>query len=202
MSVFGQIVTGRDVETAVEATLDRWLSTYLAEMERKTSRDPGSLPRIGYWIKTNRFPPPDEISLPAGIIVSPGLSEPSRRGDGSLDAWWRIQVLVAAGGPNQEVSDELAKLYGAAIRTLLLQHGSLGGFASRLELAGEGYDAVPSNYLPVGAVTQLDCDVLVNGIGHAYGGPAVPAADPITDVPPDPPAVTQADIDIQVRSLT
>jgi hypothetical protein len=34
-SVYGRIVTGSDVRAAAQATLERWLPTYLAEIQRQ-----------------------------------------------------------------------------------------------------------------------------------------------------------------------
>lgn len=202
MSIFGAIVTGRDVENAVEATLTLWLPTYLAEMERRTGRDPGSLPTIGYWTKANRFPAADRLQLPAGVIVSPGISDrPEADGGGVLSAWWRAGIAVVVGTGEPETTDELAKLYGAAVRTLLLQRGSLGGFANDLDLVAESYDDVPSDYLQVGAVVELQCDVLVHAITERFGGPAEPIPDPTVE-PDDLVDVSEARITVTPRSLT
>jgi hypothetical protein len=185
MTVFGAIVTGGDVEVAVIGWLKHWLPTYLAEMERRTGRAAGVLPMPRSWLRKNRFDrqPPDQ--LPAAILISPGLAgKPVRNGDGSLAAWWRIELAIVCAGRDEESSNELAKLYGAAIRTLALQHPALtsaehpAGFASSIEIAGEGYDGVPADYLPVGATVAVDLNVQVAEIANAYGGPAVPDLAP------------------------
>lgn len=201
MTVFGAIVTGNDVEQAAVTTLKLWLPSYLAEMERKTSRPPGSLPTIGDWRTTNRFPRSETIAPPAGFVVSPGLTDrPERRGDGSINGWWRIGIATIVSAGTAEATGALAKLYGAAIRTLLLQRPSLGGFATKLEVVGEAYDDVPEDYLPVGASAQIECDVLVDAISFALAGPAVPAPPPTP--PGDWPRVVEADITVELGSLT
>lgn len=202
MSVFGPIITGNDVEQATIETLKLWLPTYLQEMERRNSLDPGSLPTIGFWDTINAFPGTDEVQPPAGFVVSPGLADkPEQHGDGRIDAWWRIGVAVVISAGERRATNELAKLYGAALFTLLAQRSSLGGFASSVELVSLAYDDVPTDYLPVGATAQIECDVLVAAIANAWEGPSEPATGP-GDVPPDPVTVTAAELDIQARSLT
>jgi hypothetical protein len=36
-SVYGRVITGADVRAAAQATLERWLPTYLAELARQKS---------------------------------------------------------------------------------------------------------------------------------------------------------------------
>lgn len=207
-AVYGPIVTGNDVEQATISWLRYWLPSYLAELERRTGRTPGALELPFSWSTKNRFDrqPPEQV--PAAIVVSPGLAgKPERGGDGTVAAWWRIGVAVVLRGVDAEDANEKAKLYGAAVRTIALQHPALksgdhpDGFASAVELVDEGYDDVPADYLPIGAVAAVDLNVKVADIGDALAGPAVPDVA----VPADWPVVGAIDditVTIEKESLT
>lgn len=201
-AVFGPIVVASDVEDALTETLKLWLPTYLAEMERLTARAPGDLPEIRSYSKVNRFRRLPQEQLPAAVVVSPGLaSAPVVFGDGKIGAWWRLGVAVVCSGSTAEASNELAKLYGAAIRTLLVQRPDLGGAASALTIVSELYDDVPADYLEVGATAQVEIDVFVDQISDNTRGPSAPAADLLV-APAAPPVVIEANVDVETRSLT
>lgn len=204
-AVFGKIVTGRQVEQAVTAFLQAWLPTYTAEVARQTGRDDTLIAPVRSWSTSNRFARRPEDQLPAGIVISPGISDrPERRGDGSLGAWWRIGVAIVAAGKagDQDDANELAKLYGAAVRAALAQHPSLGGFADGLELVAETYDDVPADYLPVGAVVEVDADVHVAEIVNTDGGPMQPITPDPTVPPGDWPTVETTEVTFEIGSLT
>lgn len=197
MTVFGPIVTGSAVEDAVEAHLKLWLPTYLAELERQTGRAVGSVPAPRSYLVTTRLEKRPEDQIPACIIISPGLSgPPERAGDGTITAWWRIEVAIAASAKDRETSNELAKLYGAAIRTLLLQQPSLGGVANAISLVGESYDEVPTNLLDVGSYALVHADVQVAAITDTNGGPSHPDT-----APADWPLVDSSHIIVRKESI-
>jgi hypothetical protein len=75
-SEVGAVVTGRDVELAALALLQRWSGTYLAEMERQSGRAPASLPRVRGWATAADFETWPEDQVPRVLLVSPGLLGP------------------------------------------------------------------------------------------------------------------------------
>lgn len=200
-SVFGPMVIASDVEEALIDTLQLWLPTYLGEMQRLKPELP-PLPDIRSYSQTNRFQRLPQDQLPAAVVLSPGLaSAPAVFGDGKIGAWWRLGVVVICSTRTAEETNQAAKLYGAAIRTLLVQRPDLGGVASALTIVSELYDDVPANYLEVGATAQIEMDVFVDEISNNTHGPDQPAADP-TVAPPARPAVIEANVDVETRSLT
>lgn len=201
--IFGPIVTASTVEQATIATLQAWLPTYIAELERREGLDPGSVAAIRSWATVNKFRRAPQEQLPAAIVVSPGISQPpERRGDGLIDAWWRIGVAIVVFASTREATNDLAKLYAAAVRTIIVQKPALAGdpaapepLATRVQLISELSDDVPPDYLEVGATGQVEFDVLVEGIAQASTGPA----EPTVDVPPNWPVVETPNVDIQLE---
>lgn len=201
--VFGRIVLGSDVETALIDTLNAWLPSYLAELERRTGRDPGAVPMVRSWRRSNRFYRFPQDQLPAAIVISPGTTGiPERRGDGTIDAWYRLGVAIVCSANKPEATNDLAKLYAAAVRTAVLQQPSLAGdpddphpFAARVVFVGETTDDVPAEYLEIGSVAEVGFDVLIEGIADAAAGPTETTVEP----PAELPVVTSHHVDIEVE---
>jgi hypothetical protein len=203
--VFGPMISGADVETAMVSTLQAWLPTYLAELERRTGRAPGDLPMPRSWRRTNRFYRYPADQLPAAIVVSPGTADkPEKLGDGTVNVWWRIGIVILCSASTPEATNELAKLYAAALRTIIFQEPSLAGdpadphpFANSVRFVGETTDDVPAEYLEIGATAQVEFDVLVTGIVDATLGPLEPTIGP----PPDWSTVETQHVEIEVEDI-
>jgi hypothetical protein len=117
--------------------------------------------------------------LPAVIVVSPGLNgPPMERGSGQVDAVWAVGVGVVVAAKTSDDAQRLAKLYGAAVRSLLVQKGSLGGFATSTTWTDE--ETTPYAFDATKAVAQcvLMFEVYVSGVVSRFGGPATPPVDP------------------------
>lgn len=182
-SIFGPLVGGDAIEAAVVATMKRWLPTYLAELERRTDRAPGSLPSPASWATVNEFSQTGTDPPPWGIVVSPGtVGEPERLGDGSFNVWWGISVAIIVTAESRQAANDLAKLYAVAVRAIMLQRPSLGDVAAGVEWVAEANAAAPTDYLRVGWVTESQFNVRAVGVVNAYGGPAEPDLDP-ADLP-------------------
>lgn len=179
LSVFGPVVNGSDVEAAAIATFQDWYPTYLAELERRTGRAPQSLPIPRSYTTAAEFAQQDGAQLPAVIVVSPGtLDAPERFGDGSYAAWWRLEIAVLVTARDKASANDVAKLFAAATRMILLQQSTLGGLARAIEWAGDSYTDAPADFTSVGAVGGSAFDVLVNGVVTDLAGPKTPDLDP------------------------
>lgn len=202
-NVFGPIVTGADVEAAALATLQLWMTTYLAEIERQTGRSPHALPPIRSWEIIDDLARWPEDQVPAIVLASPGLAgEPQKGGDGTYQATWHLIVAVIASGRDRGSSRSLAQAYGAAVRTLLLQQPSLGGFATAVEWIGERYDVLTSEVARTLAGGRLEFTVDVDDVVSIAGAPLHPDPEPDPYVDPgDWPTVVEADVTLEARSL-
>lgn len=197
MNAYGDVTTGEQVEQAVVDLLTLWLPSYLANLERLTGRDHGTVSPPRSYLVTNRFERRPEDQIPACVVVSPGLSAaPVQHGDGTLSGWFRIEAGIMASARTREESNSLAKLYGAALLMLLVQKRAAVA-SGRATVAGMTNDAVPTSLLDVGSAVVVLADVPVAVIADANGGPLTPDVDDTGEIPD----VDTVHIDIERRSL-
>jgi hypothetical protein len=198
-SDIGPIVTGRDVELAALSTLKRWSGTYLAELERRSNRTPGSLPRVRSWATAADFETWPEDQVPRVLVVSPGLAEePQASGQGDYRAAWSLGFGVVVSAATMAETMVLAKLYTAALRVCLLQHQSLEGVAAGVEWLDESYDDLPSVDTRSLGAGQAIFAVQVDDVSRRWGGPVTPSDPPTPDIDPLPtdPYVSTVEIDV------
>lgn len=184
----GDMIDASQVEQAVEDTIRLWATTYLAELERQRGLPARTLKPPRDYLKLNEFDPSNPITLPACVIVSPGMTEPPvKGGQGKYTATWGIVVGIIVSANTQENTMILAKRYCAALRTMLLQQKSLGGFASGNRFLEEGYDEIPSSETDTMVAATLGFEISVDDVSTASRGLSVPPADPYAA--PSPAAV-------------
>jgi len=201
-SEVGPVVTGRDVELAALAVLKRWSGTYLADMERRTDRPAGSLPRVRGWTTAPDFETWPEDQIPRVLLVSPGLAEPPKAdGGGSYRARWTMGFGVVVSAATMDETMVLAKLYTAALRTCILQHQSLEGFAAGVEWLDENYDDLPSIDTRSLGAGQAIFAVEVADVSRRWGGPPTPNDPPVPDTDPLPTDPTVEDVEIDVNRI-
>lgn len=184
MNVYGRIITRGDVRDAVMDHLKNWSKAYIGEVATQREKARCDLPDFRSW----RFSTEDgekwpEDQLPACVVVCPGLADtPIRQGDGIHDGEWSVGVGVIVSARDQDSTDELVGIYTAAVRAALVQHPSLGGFASGVEWIDE--DTIPnlgfddSRTIAGGRVVLK---VRVDSVVDSFGGPKAPPDDPCVD---------------------
>lgn len=182
VDIFGEITVGTEIEVAVMDTLRIWMPTYLEEIELQKGRTRGEIPPPARYTTRNRFDSFPDDAMPLCVVVSPGLAEkPRKEGSGIYSAWWAVGVGFAAVARDADAAGFLSKVYGAASRAILLQHGSLGGSAEGVEWEDESYDdLVDDEERTVRACYEMfrvfKYDIVTKG-----GGPSDPIApDPVT----------------------
>ncbi|MGZ4530809.1 MAG: hypothetical protein ACXVXP_00485 [Mycobacteriaceae bacterium] len=189
VQTFGSLVLGTDVSDAVTLTLQTWFPTYLAMMDRRlASLNLGSLPAPGSYVTSSdpRHWPEDQP--PAVVVAVPGtLGQPKRDGSRNYRAFWDVRVIVFVTASDRESTERLAKYYGAAVRLLLLNKGSLGNFAAGTEWYGEFYETkiADRDQRTLGSCENR-FSVDVRDVVRALGGPPAP----ITTQPADWPEAT------------
>lgn len=203
--VFGNLVTGTDVEAAALSTLKLWAPAYMAWAERSTDRAPGSLPAPRSWVTASGVERWPEEQLPSVLLVSTGLAEPpSLDGSGSYRGTFALGLAVVVAARDRADADALAKLYVATLGAILLHKPSLGGLAAGVEWTDEKYDALPGDpakrrQLAAGqAVYTVDVRDIRSGRG---AGPLTPPDDPQAPAPDDP-TVTSAELEIDPRGVS
>lgn len=199
-SIFGRIISGADIEDAAQVLLQKWSSTYLAEVERQHGLTAGELPRIRSWSTVNTFENWPSDQLPASLLISTGtVDRPVREGAGPMRARFALGLAVVCATNNAQRSNWLAKHYIAAHRAVLVQRPSLEIDARGVDWLGDDYTDLPpedGRFLSAGMaefVVEID-DVQTTNAGPTR--PDVPL-DPDTDPWADWPRVETTDIVVE-----
>lgn len=196
-SVFGPILTEGDVRHAAEDTLKLWMPDYLAEVADQHGLARGALPNIRSWETAPVFEQWPEDQLPSLVVVTPGTNEAAEWHDKQMTVSWTIGAAIVVSAKDRETTSDLIGFYAAAARALMIQKGSLGGFADETHFMAERYDDHP---LPEQERTLrtavLSFSVIVPNMNKRYGGPSVPG-DPTAD-PGSWPIVASVDEKVQL----
>lgn len=201
-SAIGPIITGGDVEAAALTMLRKWCSTYLAEAERQTGRPVGSLPRPRAWTTTPDFEHWPEDQLPCVMLISPGLQEaPLADGAGAYRVRFMLGLAAVVSAATAVETADLAKLYCATLRTCLVQHQSLEGFAHGVVWLDEDYDDLPTADTRSLGAGQAIFSIEVDGFARRWNGPPYPDASvPEPDTGPIPDDAIATDVVVEIQS--
>lgn len=191
-SVFGRLVSAYDLESAMVATVKRWINDYLAEIERHHALEVGAIPRPRSYVVSADTEKMPEDQLPAILVESPGLAdEPDADGAGVYWAPWTLNLSAQIAARGNRNALRVARLYAAALRLLAVQQqqdpvtNPLD--MRRVDWIDERYDLLDSiddRTICVGTV-ELRCEVA--GVAQRHTGPLDPLFPPTpADVPPDP----------------
>jgi len=185
VEVFGRLIDEGDLEEAVETTVQLWLPTYLAEVERQKGLAPQTLSLPRSYSTVNEFYKWEEDNLPGIIVVSPGTSPkpPVKEGNGSYRSWYRVGVAVVASGKNRDETRLITKLYSTALLASVMQHQDLGGDLGVEGIAwtGKRNSDVPDEQGRTLGSGQVTFDVEIRDVLNPRLGMLEPAADPYDD---------------------
>lgn len=195
MADFGDVVASGEVEDAARATLQAWLPSHLDHQRRRRSLPAGGVPRPRSWPTVSEFDPEPHEQLPSVVLVSPGTTDVMQAGaEGDVSATWRLEIVAGVAGRDEPQARLLAGIYAAAIRSALIQNGSLG-IGARTRWTGEDYAVGATNRGPR-ALAQVSFTVEVDDVVNVGAGPAVPPPDP-TAPPSDDPTASSATVTIE-----
>jgi hypothetical protein len=197
MSVYGPIITGTDVRHALVKTIQLWIDSYLGEVANQHERPRDALPSFrSYKSSAQKFQYWPETQLPACIIVVPGTADGTvEKHSGKYSVEFPVGIGVLCSSIDQDSTNELVELYTAAIRGLILQHASLGGFAVETWWIGESYNELTADKSRSLAGGSVNLGVRVDAVLDSMAGLAVPPEDPIAQ-PDDPPVVISTGVNI------
>jgi hypothetical protein len=139
MNIYGRIVTRSDVRDATIDHLQLWTPSYIGEVAVQRGKNRCDLPGFRSWrFSTDDVETWPADQLPACVVVCPGLADtPDRQGNGIYDSEFAVGVGAVVSARDQESTDEIVSIYTAGVRAALLQHPSLGGFASGMRWIDE-----------------------------------------------------------------
>jgi hypothetical protein len=133
---FGESIASVDIDEWVLATLELWMPTYLAwiKQDKGLPYDIALPKRYANVIEDLEWP---DYALPA-ILVATAKTDgtPDVLGDGSYSVNWLVAVSAIIRGQNPAMSRSLASYTELAVRMVLLQHGTLGGYARSTRWTG------------------------------------------------------------------
>jgi len=205
--IFDRIVSANQVEEALRDHIRLWMPVYIQEMELQLGRERGKVPVPRSFMVAGVLEQLRENQLPGILVQSPGVTGlPYHDGYGMYTATWRMIVTGLISALDQESTRAVAKLYGAALRGIIVQKPTLGGFAINSQWTGESYSDLPS---PDGernlTLVSVHADVTMEDVVNKMGGPRTyPSPDP-----PDPatqpgsqwPLVEEVDIDVEKEPI-
>lgn len=195
-NTFGTLFAIPNLERNMLDLISGWLPTYLAEVERQNDLAPGTLARPEFYGTSVVGDLHPGEKLPAIIVVSPGTEgEPAQEQGATWAAWYQATVVALVQAPAETNVRALAGMYAAAIRGVVMQHGSIGGVADGVKWMGEEYQGEPAadRNRTRGAVL-IHFRVKVTNIVDGQGGPSGdPPDDPLADMP-DLPIVQTVEI--------
>src|SRR5262249_46572937 len=133
-----------EVEQAVEATLRKWLPTYLRYVERKFDRAYGSLKMPRSWNVSAEMSHWPEEMTPALLIVNSGLAaEPTKDGAGLYSAVWAISLVIILSAATRGGVNRLKQHWELALRMVMLQKSGLEGVAQGVRWIDSNYREAP-----------------------------------------------------------
>lgn len=178
LSVFGRILSAHEIEESTIDLLKKWFPTYLHELEKQLVIEYNSLIAPKTYDNRNKFDALPGEELPKVVVISPGLhGDPTQRGDGRIDAVWRVGVGVAIAAKTEEEANKRTKVYGAIARAIMLQQG--GELNARVTLLDEQYVDLPiSDQIQQYRAASVFFAVDVENIMNKRKGPATPDEEP------------------------
>jgi len=175
--VFGPLYGGHSVQEAFYKTLQEWLPTYIAEINRNL----GSTVLVEPFEYRHR---PEFRTLPrnasAAILVSvPNTIGIPRIYQDAIRTNWRVEVMVYVYGTKDwQETQALTSAYAAAVRAAIIQHRGLNGLAQTTIWEGEEYAEGEHSSGRTTGIAHLRFAVTVGNAMNMYGGPPSPEFAP------------------------
>jgi hypothetical protein len=202
---FGIIVDAGEIEEAAQDTLERWMRTYLAEKERQRGWVAGKLPPpFGPAIVNSSESPFDRDQQPGAWLWVGDAEDIEADAGGEYTAAWPLTVSVAVSTGDHARTRQLARVYIAALRALLVQRGDLGGIADHTTWTAESYDDGPASRERTLVVASARFRVQVPDVttwGTGPLAPDLPPQDPYAD-PGDGPDVVEVNTALTILDPT
>lgn len=182
--VYGPQVGFREVRQALLTTIQTWSAAYIAEMASRTGL---TMPDFGTWeaVYANRALPADLTpACWATCAMTDPRHAPERQGDGTWSARFIADANLVIYGEDWQQSVDLVGAYLTAVRTLVLQHSTLGGLASTSQWVGESSMEEEHQRTRTVQVARASFAVTVLGVANSLAGPKTVPAPPGTSAGP------------------
>ena len=194
-TVFGPLLGGHSVQEAFYNTMQKWLASYIAEFNRAL----GSNVLLEPFEYRHR---PEYRTLPRSASAAVLVEVPHTVGKPEyyqefIRANWMVDVLVYVYGTKDwQETQALTQAYAACVRSCIVQHKGLEGFAETTIWEGEEYMEGEHSSGRTTGVAHIAFTVTVGNAVKMYGGVPLPQFAPPgavtypTTLPPTDPTVT------------
>lgn len=199
-NIYGRILSPKQVERGVAASIELWIDDYLGELERIDGYQPDAIQRPLGVITSSDLDKWPEDQIPVIVVMNGGLAGPPvRRADGTYDCSWLISVAPIVSDTDFASTRDLSGTYIAAIRACVLQHKLLAsplypdGFADHSIWQGEQPANLRFEQTRTIAAWVCAFEIGVNSVITEQAGPRVPY-EPASDDPGPYPVVDPAPV--------
>lgn len=145
-SIFGPMFAPHTLVVEAQDLLEKYFPPYLRELELRNGFEQNTLKAPQNYTQRNNFTNLPGEELPKCVVLSPGIAGPANKdGSGMYRGVWRLGVGVAIAGKTEEEAYTLSSIYGAAVRSILLDHQNINGVASGVTYVDENYDDLPTS---------------------------------------------------------
>lgn len=171
---YGPGLGGHTVRQAMEAVLQAWTPTYIAEV---ASRLGLSMSPFQQWVALPEYRAlPQNYTAACWTSVTGTRGQPQRQGDGTWRAVYTAETSTLVYGADWDATEDLCSAYNLAVRMCLLQHRSLGQVAEDTAWLGESYTPVThSNTRTLGVYRGLWAVTLAGTVQDSAGPGPIPA---------------------------
>lgn len=200
--VYGPLYGGHSVQEAVYNTIQTWMPTYVAEINRVLGSKVLEVP-IEYRHRPEYRTLPKRATAAVIVEVPSTVGQP-RVAQSHVRVDWRVAITIYVFGTKDwQETQALTSAYAACIRALLLQNRGLGGFAETTMWESEEYMEGEHSSGRTTGIAHIRLSVTIGNAVNIYGGLPSPQyaargtnTQPTTN-PPDPvPIATSADVSV------
>lgn len=213
-SIFGPMVSRRDVATAVISHLQAWMPDYLAEVERQEDLAPHTIPvppdSVNSWkigVDFNTWFAGAEPTLI--VLVTPSGMPERQYSNGTYLQDYMIQVGAIVIGDDEDDAITLADYYGLAVAGAIMHHGSIGTWTDGSPVSiNTRLTASPSLTFPFPdsekgrrvVRSTLTVHAIIDNVLVEAAGPVEPSDNPYDDPGPYP-VVDEVNVTITPEDL-
>ena len=183
---FGPIVGGDDVRSALVATINLYAPSYIAEVSARMMASGAiatPLDEFGTWRNEPDYRTLTTNRAPAYMVQVQGTQGvPETFGNGLVAAKWLVDVETVVWGTDWQDTQTLVLAYDKILRSIILQHRSLGGVVNGTAWLGTVYKELDRvNTRTLGGSTSRYAVTVLDSV-NVNGGPL---AAPLYPVPLD-----------------
>lgn len=205
---FGPFFGGGSVQEAFYQTLEKWLPTYVAEMNRKLGGEILNATGLQFRQEPNIRTLSPNIQAQILVNVPHTVGTPENFSAG-VRAQWRVNVEVFVyGSKDWQETQALTYAYATVLRALILQQRGLDGVAETTTWEGEEYLEGEHSSTRTTGVAHVTFVVTIGYVAKPFGGPPMPQFAPAGAITgptlqplPDQPDVETFEITISEEAI-